>query len=659
MAAVRGISFGGGTVLTTGEAVSDGHPDKVADQISDAIVDLFLKKDPEARVACEVMATTQLVILAGEVRCRGAYENGGWAPGVLEEIETTVRGVIKDIGYEQEGFHWETLSLQNNLHGQSAHIAQGVDASGNKDEGAGDQGTMFGYATDETPTFMPAAHFYANRILQRLSTDRRSGAAAFLMPDAKSQVTIRQERGKPPFVESVVVSTQHKPGFDEGQGEAQLQAYVRQVIAETIPAGSITEETRFHINPTGSFEIGGPDGDAGLTGRKIIIDTYGGVISHGGGAFSGKDPTKVDRSASYMARYIAKNVVAAGLAQRCTVQLTYAIGVAQPLALRVDTHGTGIVAEEEIAEALTGLISLTPRGIRERLNLSRPIYQKTASYGHFGRDDADGGAFPWERTDLVPALKEVRFTPSSRPPPLDPALGATVSAYAEFEPVVAEAGSLGLLRILELIGRIFQHSGIRSELRPTSAFSFVIRIHVEKDTDEVSRILEAMLAFLGGDPARLLAERPASEMLQEMQRMSHMMEGLLRLSVENTAAIRQDVAALDHRLETATNSLHEAFLSAVQNLAQPIEHLRERLASSIDAQSAVQLEALVALAKTVQDADQVTQYQIDDCATLLRQIESRNTGFVKRTFENLSVGAISGVIGNFIFTAIQTGKFFQ
>jgi S-adenosylmethionine synthetase len=393
--------------LFTSESVSEGHPDKVSDQISDSIVDLFLSKDPEARIACETLTTTQLVVLAGEIRCKGVYENGEWAPGALEEIEKTVRNTVKEIGYEQDGFHWETLTFHNNLHGQSAHIAQGVDAKDNKDEGAGDQGIMFGFATDETPDLMPATLYYSHKILEKMAADRHSGAAPFLEPDAKSQVTLRFDNGKPVAATAIVVSTQHAKGYDEGAKEAELHAYVKKVVAEVIPAALLSDETVYHINPTGSFEIGGPDGDAGLTGRKIIVDTYGGAAPHGGGAFSGKDPTKVDRSAAYITRYLAKNIVAAGLAKRVTIQLAYAIGVAKPLSLYVDTHGTGTVGDDKIEEAIGKIEKLggmTPRGIRTHLGLNKPIYKKTAAYGHFGRTP-EGDFFPWERTDLVDDLK--------------------------------------------------------------------------------------------------------------------------------------------------------------------------------------------------------------------------------------------------------------
>jgi S-adenosylmethionine synthetase len=392
--------------LFTSESVSEGHPDKVSDQISDAIVDLFLSKDPEARIACETLTTTQLVVLAGEIRCKGVYENGTWAAGAKEEIEATVRRTVKEIGYEQDGFHWETFRFENNLHGQSAHIAQGVDAGSNKDEGAGDQGIMFGYATDETPDLMPATLDYSHKILERMAADRKSGAAPFLEPDAKSQVTLRYEGSLPVAATAIVVSTQHAPGYDEGEKEAELHAYVKKVIAETLPP-VLLRDTEYHINPTGSFEIGGPDGDAGLTGRKIIVDTYGGAAPHGGGAFSGKDPTKVDRSAAYITRYLAKNIVAAGLATRCTIQLAYAIGVSKPLSLYVDTHETGTVGDDKIEAAIMGidkLGGLTPRSIRTHLGLNKPIYRNTAAYGHFGRK-AEGDFFPWERTDLVADLK--------------------------------------------------------------------------------------------------------------------------------------------------------------------------------------------------------------------------------------------------------------
>jgi S-adenosylmethionine synthetase len=400
--------------LFTSESVSEGHPDKVSDQISDAIVDLFLSKDPEARVACETLTTTNRVVLAGEVRGQGMIDrDGDWSPGALEEIQTVVRQVVREIGYEQAGFHWQNLAFENHLHPQSADIAQGVDSAGNKDEGAGDQGIMFGFACDETPDLMPATLYYSHKILERMAADRHSGAAPFLEPDTKSQVTLRFQDGKPVAATAVVVSTQHQPGWHEGDKDAELKAYVRKVVAAVIPARLLSDQTVYHINPTGKFEIGGPDGDAGLTGRKIIVDTYGGAAPHGGGAFSGKDPTKVDRSAAYVTRYLAKNVVAAGLAKRCTIQIAYAIGVSHPLSLYVDTHGTGLeltglgddVLEAAIAKvAADRLGALTPRGIRTGLGLNKPIYRKTAAYGHFGRTP-EGDFFPWERTDLVDDLK--------------------------------------------------------------------------------------------------------------------------------------------------------------------------------------------------------------------------------------------------------------
>ncbi len=396
--------------LFTSESVSEGHPDKVADQISDAVVDLFLSKDPYARIACETLTTTQRVVLAGEIRCKGVYENGEWAPGAKEEIEQAVRATVKRIGYEQDGFHWETFSFENHLHGQSSEIAQGVDAKDNKDEGAGDQGIMFGYASDETEDLMPATLDYSHKILEQLAADRHNKVVDFLEPDAKSQVTLEYKDEKPVRATALVVSTQHAPGYfwHEGQGDAdkyqQLYDHVVAVMHKVLPDGFITDETAIYVNPTGSFEIGGPDGDAGVTGRKIIVDTYGGASPHGGGAFSGKDPTKVDRSAAYISRYMAKNIVAAGLARRCTIQLSYAIGIAEPLSLYVDTHGTGTVGDDKIEAILPQLVRLTPRGIREHLGLNKPIYQKSAAYGHFGRKP-EGDFFPWEKTDLAEKLK--------------------------------------------------------------------------------------------------------------------------------------------------------------------------------------------------------------------------------------------------------------
>ncbi|MBW0145588.1 methionine adenosyltransferase [Sphingomicrobium clamense] len=393
--------------LFTSESVSEGHPDKVADQISDAIVDLFISKDPEARVACETLVTTNLVVLAGEIRGQGVMDtDGNWAPGIKREIEDRVRATVKRIGYEQTGFHWDKLDFENHLHAQSAHIAQGVDASGNKDEGAGDQGIMFGFACDETPDLMPAAIDYSHKILQKLARDRHDGVAPYLEPDAKSQVTLRYKDGRPVECTAVVVSTQHAEGYDEGDKLEELHNYVKSVVAEVLPDGLLTDNTVYHINPTGSFVIGGPDGDAGITGRKIIVDTYGGAAPHGGGAFSGKDPTKVDRSAAYISRYLAKNIVAAGLAKRCTIQLAYAIGVSQPLSLYVDTHGTGTVPDDAIEAAIFSiekLGGLTPRAIRTHLGLNKPIYERSAAYGHFGRQARDD-YFPWEATDLVDDL---------------------------------------------------------------------------------------------------------------------------------------------------------------------------------------------------------------------------------------------------------------
>ena len=400
-----------GRYLFTSESVSEGHPDKVADQISDAVVDLFLSKDPEARIACETMVTTQRIMLAGEIRCKGVFDltkypdTEGWAPGSRDEIEQAVRATVKRIGYEQTGFHWQTAQFANHLHGQSSHIAQGVDASGNKDEGAGDQGIMFGYATDETPDLMPATLYYAHRILERLAADRHNKVVDFLEPDAKSQVTLEYDNGIPVRATALVISTQHSAAVSNAEGQARLRAYAKSVFADILPDGFLPGDDAIFVNPTGMFEIGGPDGDAGLTGRKIIVDTYGGAAPHGGGAFSGKDPTKVDRSAAYVARYLAKNVVAAGLAKHCTIQLSYAIGVAEPLSLYVDTHGTGTVDEARIEAVLPTLVRLTPKGIRIHLGLNRPIYQRTAAYGHFGRTPEADGGFAWEKTDLVDALK--------------------------------------------------------------------------------------------------------------------------------------------------------------------------------------------------------------------------------------------------------------
>ncbi|MFQ1701549.1 methionine adenosyltransferase [Loktanella agnita] len=384
--------------IFTSESVSEGHPDKVCDRISDAILDALLAEEPEARVACETFATTNRVVIGGEV----GLSDQSKLREYMESVDAITRACIKDIGYEQDKFHHETCEITNLLHEQSAHIAQGVDASADKDEGAGDQGIMFGYATTETDTLMPAPIQYAHAILRRLAEVRKSGQEPTLRPDAKSQVSLRYANGKPVEVTSIVLSTQHS---DASQTSADIRAIVEPYIQEVLPQGFITPNTVWHVNPTGKFVIGGPDGDAGLTGRKIIVDTYGGAAPHGGGAFSGKDPTKVDRSAAYASRYLAKNVVAAGMAERCTIQLSYAIGVAKPLSIYADTHGTGEVSPADIEKAIAQVMDLTPRGIRSHLQLNRPIYERTAAYGHFGRQpDADGG-FSWERTDLVDALK--------------------------------------------------------------------------------------------------------------------------------------------------------------------------------------------------------------------------------------------------------------
>ncbi|GGG32425.1 methionine adenosyltransferase [Chelatococcus composti] len=384
--------------LFTSESVSEGHPDKVCDRISDTVVDAYLSAMPEARVACETLATTNRVVIAGEVRGPSDITN--------EYVAHLARLAIKDIGYEQDGFHWETAKIDVYLHAQSAHIAQGVDASGNKDEGAGDQGIMFGYACRETPALMPAPIYYAHEILKTLSAARKSGETGLLGPDAKSQVTVRYADGKPVGVTQIVVSTQHIEHHNGRELTSNdIRSIVEPYVRKSLPEGWIDNQTVWHVNPTGKFVIGGPDGDCGLTGRKIIVDTYGGAAPHGGGAFSGKDPTKVDRSAAYAARYLAKNVVAAGLAQRCTIQLSYAIGVSKPLSLYVDLHGTGEVEEARLERVLAEVMDLSPRGIRQHLGLNRPIYARTAAYGHFGRTpDADGG-FSWERTDLVDAIR--------------------------------------------------------------------------------------------------------------------------------------------------------------------------------------------------------------------------------------------------------------
>ena len=385
----------------TSESVSEGHPDKVCDRISDEIVDLFYREaleqgfDPWAvRVACETLATTNTVIIAGETR--------GPSSITKEKIDATARRAIRDIGYEQEGFHWETAKITVLLHSQSADIAAGVDAGEKKDEGAGDQGIMFGYACDETPELMPAPLYYSQKILKLLAEARHSGKEKALGPDAKSQVSVIYKNGKPVGASQIVVSHQH---LDEDLSSKDVLRIVKPYVKKALPKGWITDDTVWHVNPTGKFFIGGPDGDTGLTGRKIIVDTYGGAAPHGGGAFSGKDPTKVDRSAAYAARYLAKNVVAAGLAKRCTIQLSYAIGVSQPLSIYVDTHGTGKVPEAKLEKALAKVMDLSPRGIRTHLNLNRPIYARTAAYGHFGRPPDKDGGFSWEKTDLVKAIK--------------------------------------------------------------------------------------------------------------------------------------------------------------------------------------------------------------------------------------------------------------
>ncbi len=379
----------------TSESVAEGHPDKVCDRISDAIVDLYLTADPYARVACETLATTNQIIIAGEVRGPDSI-----TPAHLEDV---ARHAVKEIGYEQEGFHWKNAKVDVLVHRQSADIAVGVDSSGNKDEGAGDQGIMFGYACRETEHLMPAPIFYAHSILHSLAEARHSGAAPMLGPDAKSQVSLAYENGKPVRATSIVVSTQHI----EGMEASQIREIVRPHVLNVLPEGWMCPESEFYVNPTGRFVIGGPDGDAGLTGRKIIVDTYGGAAPHGGGAFSGKDPTKVDRSAAYAARYLAKNVIAADLADRCTIQVSYAIGVSHPLSVYINMHDTGRCDEEKLARTLQELMDLSPRGIREHLGLNKPIYARTAAYGHFGRAPDPDGGFSWERTDLVDELKKL------------------------------------------------------------------------------------------------------------------------------------------------------------------------------------------------------------------------------------------------------------
>ena len=385
----------------TSESVSEGHPDKVCDRVSDEIVDLFYREalsgglDPsQVRVACETLTTTNKIVIAGEYRGPSSVSK--------DMLENTAREAVKSIGYEQKGFHWQTADVDVLLHGQSADIAQGVDAAGNKDEGAGDQGIMFGYACRETPQLMPAPIYYSHRILQRLAEVRHSGQEARLGPDSKSQITVHYENDVPKFVKEIVLSHQH---IDETMTSQDMRDLVEPYCIDALPDGWVTPETVWHVNPTGKFFIGGPDGDCGLTGRKIIVDTYGGAAPHGGGAFSGKDPTKVDRSAAYASRYLAKNIVSAGLAEKCTIQLSYAIGVARPLSIYVNLHGTGNVSEDALERVISEVMNLTPRGIREHLQLNKPIYARTAAYGHFGRPAENDGGFAWEKTDLADALK--------------------------------------------------------------------------------------------------------------------------------------------------------------------------------------------------------------------------------------------------------------
>ncbi len=379
--------------LFTSESVSEGHPDKVCDRISDAVVDLFLAADRVSRVACETMVTTNRIMVAGEVRCGSEVSS--------DAIEAAARRAVREIGYEQDGFHWKHAVFENYLHEQSADIAVGVDSAEGKDEGAGDQGIMFGYACRETEDLMPAPLHYAHRILHEMAKARHAGSTPELGPDAKSQITLLYENGKPVKAKSIVVSTQHT---EEATSE-HVEEIVRGIIREVLPKGWLTKDTKYYVNPTGRFVIGGPDGDAGLTGRKIIVDTYGGAAPHGGGAFSGKDPTKVDRSAAYAARFLAKNVVAAGLADRCTIQLSYAIGVSEPLSVNADLHGTGKTDEGKLEAALARVMSLSPRGIREGLQLNRPIYERTAAYGHFGRQPDNDGGFSWEKTNLAEKIR--------------------------------------------------------------------------------------------------------------------------------------------------------------------------------------------------------------------------------------------------------------
>ena len=379
--------------LFTSESVSEGHPDKVSDRISDAVVDAYLTADPHSRVACETLTTTNRIVLAGEIRGPEGMDPSG--------MEDVARQAVRDIGYEQDGFHWKDAEVAVYLHMQSTDIAMGVDASGNKDEGAGDQGIMFGYACTETPALMPAPIYYSHAILRSLAEARHSGAEPGLGPDSKSQVTLQYSNGRPIKATSVVVSTQHAEELDQ----ESVREIVRPHVVNVLPDGWMCPEDEFYVNPTGRFVIGGPDGDCGLTGRKIIVDTYGGAAPHGGGAFSGKDPSKVDRSAAYAARYVAKNVVAAGLADKCVIQVSYAIGVSKPLSVYINTEGTGRVDDEKLSNVLQEMVDLSPRGIRELLQLSRPIYARTAAYGHFGREPEPDGGFSWEKTDLADDLK--------------------------------------------------------------------------------------------------------------------------------------------------------------------------------------------------------------------------------------------------------------
>ena len=381
--------------LFTSESVSEGHPDKICDRISDSILDLYIDADPEARVAVETLVTTDLVVVSGEVRSLTNITK--------QSIEETIRTAVKEIGYEQDGFHWKTLETKILLHEQSADIAMGVDSDGNtKEEGAGDQGIMFGFACNETPEFMPAPILYSHKILKRLADKRHSGLIDGILPDSKSQITLKYEDNKPKYIDSIVVSSQHT----EDCSQERIQEIVKDIIQEVMPREWLKDSTSYIVNPTGKFVIGGPVGDTGLTGRKIIVDTYGGSAPHGGGAFSGKDPTKVDRSAAYISRYLAKNVVAAGIADRCTIQLSYAIGMSEPLSVYADLHETGKVSEQALVKALRGLVDLTPKGIRETLDLNKPIYTQTSSYGHFGREANSSGGFGWEKLDLVDSLSD-------------------------------------------------------------------------------------------------------------------------------------------------------------------------------------------------------------------------------------------------------------